>query len=146
MVIVLNQVKVRIMEITDYDLVIDLWKGIEGIGLSNADSKDNIKRFLNRNPGLSLVAQKDQELVGAVLCGNDGRRGYLHHLGVRKDQRLKGIGKELVRNCLQRLNIAGIDKCHLFVFRENEQGIGFWTKNGWQTRLDLHIMSRPTKD
>ena len=146
MVVDLNQVKVRIMEITDYDLVIDLWKSIEGIGLSDADSRDNIKRFLHRNPGLSLVAQKDSELVGAVLCGNDGRRGYLHHLAVRKDQRLKGIGKELVRNCLQRLKIAGTNKCHLFVFRENEQGIGFWTKNGWQTRLDLHIMSRLTID
>ena len=142
----LNQVKIRIMDITDYDLVIDLWKSTEGIGLSDADSKDNIKRFLHRNPGLSLVAQIDRELVGVVLCGNDGRRGYLHHLAVRKDQRLKGIGKELVRNCLQRLKMAKIDKCHLFVFRENEPGIGFWIKNGWQTRLDLHIMSRPTID
>lgn len=140
----LNQVKIRSMDITDYDLVIDLWKSTEGIGLSDADSKDNIKRFLHRNPGLSLVAQKDRELVGVVLCGNDGRRGYLHHLAVRKDQRLKGIGKELVRNCLQRLKMAEIDKCHLFVFRENEPGVGFWIKNGWQTRLDLHIMSRPT--
>jgi len=145
-VVVLNQVEVRTLDIEDYDLVINLWKSTEGIGLSDADSKDNIKGFLQRNPGLSLVAIKGCELVGAILCGHDGRRGYLHHLAVRKDLRLNGLGKELVKNCLQRLKEAGIDKCHIFVFRENEQGIGFWTKNGWQTRLDLHIMSRHTKD
>jgi len=143
---VLNQMEVRTLDIEDYDLVINLWKSTEGIGLSNADSKDNIKEFLQRNPGLSLVVIKDGELVGAILCGHDGRRGYLHHLAVRKDQRLEGLGKELVKNCLQRLNEAGIDKCHIFVFRENGQGIGFWTENGWLARLDLHIMSRNTRE
>ncbi|MGI1658304.1 MAG: GNAT family N-acetyltransferase [Desulfitobacterium sp.] len=116
------------MDIDDYNLVIDLWKNTEGIGLSDADSKDNIRMYLQRNPRLSLVAMKGRELVGAVLCGHDGRRGFLHHLAVRKDQRLNGIGK-----------------CHMFVFRENEQGIEFWRKNGWQIRLDLKVMSRDTK-
>lgn len=146
MVVAVNQMEVRTMEIEDYDLVINLWESTEGIGLSNADSKDNIEGFLKRNPGLSLVAIKGGELVGAILCGHDGRRGYLHHLAVRKDQRLKGLGKELVKNCLLRLKETGIDKCHIFVFRENEQGIRFWTKNEWLTRMDLHIMSRNTTE
>ncbi len=140
----MNQVTIRNLNIEDYDLVIKLWKSTEGIGLSDADSQENIKRFLHRNPELSLVAQKGGELVGAILCGHDGRRGYLYHLAIRKDQRLKGFGKELVSNCFQRLKLAGIDKCHIFVFRENEQGIGFWTKNRWESRLDLQIMSSHT--
>lgn len=142
----MNPVEIRAMVLEDYEWVIDLWKSTEGIGLSTADSKDNIERFLLRNPGLSLVAFQDKVLVGAVLCGHDGRRGYLHHLAVRKEQRLKGHGKELVENCLQRLRVDGIDKCHIFVFRENEQGVGFWVNNGWKTRSDLHIMSRYTTD
>jgi N-acetylglutamate synthase len=142
MVIVLNQLEIRTLDIEDYELVINLWKKTEGIGLSDADSKENIERFLQRNPGLSLVALKDSELIGAVLCGHDGRRGYLHHLAIRKDQRFKGLGKKLVRCCLQKLKEEGIDKCHIFVFRENVQGIEFWLNNEWQKRLDLHILSR----
>ena len=142
----LNQAEIRTLDIKDYDSVINLWKTTEGIGLSDADSKDNIEKFLQRNPGLSLIAQKGGKLVGAILCGHDGRRGYLHHLAVRKDQRLKGLGNELVGNCLQRLKAAGIEKCHIFVFRENEQGIGFWIQIGWQKRRDLLIMSKHTTD
>jgi putative acetyltransferase len=100
--------------------------------------------FLQRNPGLSLVAENSGELVGAILCGHDGRRGYLHHLAIREDQRLKGLGSELVMNCLQQLKAAGIEKCHIFVFGDNVQGIGFWTKLGWETRHDLNIMSKHT--
>jgi len=136
--------EIREMGIEDYDFVIDLWKGTEGIGLSEADSRDNIATFLQRNPGFSLVAQKDSEIIGAVLCGHDGRRGYFHHLAVRKDHRLKGLGKELVQSCLKRLNSARIDKCHIFVFRGNMLGQEFWIANGWKTRHDLHIMSKLT--
>lgn len=144
--VLINQVEIRTLDIEDYDSVINLWKTTEGIGLSDADSKDNINKFLQRNPGLSLVAHKGGELVGAILCGHDGRRGYLHHLAVKQDQRLKGLGSELVGNCLQRLKVAGIEKCHIFVFRDNVQGIGFWTKLGWQTRSYLNIMSKNTTD
>jgi len=140
----LDGIEIREMEIEDYDSVIDLWKSTEGIGLSEADSRDNIAIFIRRNPGYSLVAQKDSEIVGAVLCGHDGRRGYLHHLAVKKGHRLKGLGKELEYSCLNRLKMDGIDKCHIFVFRENRDGAEFWITNGWQTRHDLNIMSKHT--
>lgn len=140
----MGSIEIREMEIEDYDLLIDLWKSAEGIGLSEADSRDNIANFLQRNSGFSFVAQKDTEIVGAILCGHDGRRGYLHHLAVRKNHRLKGLGKELVQRCLIRLKIAGIDKCHIFVFQDNREGKEFWSKNGWQTRYDLNIMSKHT--
>jgi len=142
----MNDVKIKEMNIKDYGLVIDLWERTEGIGLSSADSRENISAFLKRNPGFSFIAQNGSEIVGAVLCGHDGRRGYLHHLAVRKDQRLKGIGKELVQSCIQKLRMAGIEKCHLFVFKENREGLEFWSKNGWQIRHDLNIMSRLTLD
>ncbi|CDX01440.1 Acetyltransferase, GNAT [Desulfitobacterium hafniense] len=135
---------IRALVIEDYDAVIELWQSTEGIGLSEADSWENIRRFLARNPCLSSVAEKDGEILGAVLCGHDSRRGYLHHLAVRSDRRLQGIGKRLVDISLENLKAEGIDKCHIFVFRENEKGVAFWAQNEWKARLDLTIMSKRT--
>ena len=59
------------------------------------DSKDDIARFLERNPGLSFVARDNGQLVGVVLCSHDGRRGYIDQLAVRKSHRRQGIGKGL---------------------------------------------------
>ena len=127
---------------SDYAEVIALWQSSEGVGLSSADSPERIAAYLARNPGLSFVIRVDGELVGAVLCGHDGRRGYLHHLAVRPDQRGRGIGRALVDACMQALAREGIDKCHLFVFKENVDGLAFWRKVGWKERLDLAILSK----
>lgn len=85
----MDGVKIREMGVGDYDSVIYLWRNTEGIGLSEADTKDNILQSLLRNPGLSFVAHKDNEIIGAVLCGNDGRRGYVHHPAQKKNINLK---------------------------------------------------------
>jgi len=143
-VYLVDEIKIRKMGIGDYDSVIYLWKNTEGIGLSEADTKDNILQFLLRNPRLSFVADKDNEIIGAVLCGNDGRRGYVHHLAVKKEYQFKGLGKAMIQNCLKKLSSIGIGKCHLFVFRENEDGIKFWDHTGWHTRVDLRVMSKLT--
>jgi ribosomal protein S18 acetylase RimI-like enzyme len=126
----------------DYAEVMALWHTIEGVGLSAADQPERIAAYLARNPGMSLVAREDGALVGAALCGHDGRRGYLHHLAVRPDRRGRGIGRELVAGCLAALAAEGIDKCHLFVFKDNLEGQAFWRKLGWQERLDLMVMSK----
>lgn len=131
------------MTIADYDDVIALWQGTEGVGLSAADSRPAIESYLERNPGMSFVARgPDGALVGAVLCGHDGRRGFLHHLAVRAECRGQGIGTALAQHCLEALRAAGIDKCHLFVFQQNESGKAFWSKIGWSERTTLFIMSK----
>ena len=99
-------------------------------------------RFLARNPGLSFVAEEEGRIVGAVLCGNDGRRGFLHHLAVEKDRRRSGIGRDLVERCLSALAAAGFRKCHLFVLADNIEGQRFWRKIGWEERTTLKVMSR----
>lgn len=141
----LDQFVLRPMNIADYDAVIALWQASEGIGLSGADSREAIARYLARNPGLSQVAwtsvQPTNELVGAVLCGHDGRRGFLHHLAVRSDFRKLGLGRALVERCLQGLAAEKIDKCHLFVFNKNTLGRSFWLRCGWVERSELVIMS-----
>ena len=130
------------MTIDDYDEVYALWQESEGIKLSNVDTKNDIDRLLNRNPGLSFVARDDEQLVGAVLCTHDGRRGYIDHLVVRDSHRRQGIGKGLVARCLYNLMRSGIRKWHLFVQEDNQDAIAFWHKLGWDERVELVTMSR----
>ena len=132
------------MTLDHYEEVISLWGDSPGIGLSAADSWENIELYLRRNPGFSLVAKRGEDLAGAVLCGHDGRRGYLHHLAVRESCRRMGLGRELVRRCLEKLREAGIEKCHLFLVADNSDGLAFWQVNGWQVRNDLTMLSRDT--
>jgi len=134
------------MTIDDYDEVLALWKACEGIGLSSADSRESIAVFLNRNPGLSCVARRDGQLVGAVLCGHDGRRGYIHHLAVNESCRREGVGRDLVAACLRGLQRIGVQKCHVFVFADNSDAIVFWRGIGWTRRDELTMMSRSIPD
>ncbi len=123
------------MTIADYEQVFDLWDKTEGIGLSDADSKENIAQFLNRNPATCFVAYDGNTLVGAVLCGNDGRRGLIHHLAVKKSHQRMGIGSQLIDRCLVKLADINIHKCHLFVFADHKLAIDFWERTGWEQRV-----------
>ena len=129
-------------KIRDFQNVISLWKSCKGIGLSSADSKDRMEAYLRRNPGMSFIAKYQKEIVGAVLCGHDGRRGYLHHLAVHPTHRNQGIGRTLVQRCVTALRRGGIQKCHLFIFCNNIEGIQFWEKIGWSVRHDLEVVSK----
>jgi len=125
-----------------YDHVMNLWKKSEGIGLSGADSKEGIEKYLERNPGMSLVARDLGSVVGSILCGHDGRRGYIHHLAVSPDYRRQGIGRKLVERSLAALQAWGIQKCHIFIFNENYGGIAFWERIGWTFRKDISLISK----
>ncbi len=142
----MNPIDIRPMEHNDYRRVIALWGSCQAIGLSDADTEPSIRQFLDRNPGMSFVACEDDRLVGAVLCGYDGRRGYIHHLAVHPTHRRRGIGRNLVAQCLAALAQRNIQKCHLFIFRDNRVGMMFWQDEGWSQRDDLHIMSKFVAD
>ena len=127
--------------IEDYDQVYALWQSCEGVGLSGADRRQSIAAYLDRNPGMSFVARDGKTVVGAILCGHDGRRGYIHHLAVHENHRRQGIGRRLVKFSLRVLHQEGIQKCHLFIFHENQPGISFWQSIGWTFRQDIRVMS-----
>jgi N-acetylglutamate synthase len=93
---------------------------------------------------MSFVARDQGRGVGAVFCGHDGRRGYLHHLAVAGSHRGQGIGKSLVRRCLKSLSHAGIIKCNVFLFDCNTAGVGFWQSAGSELRNDLKLLQSPT--
>ena len=101
-----GEIEIRPFSMADYDAVFALWRQCEGIGLSQADSRDSIRHYLKRNPGMSFVASSGDVVVGAVLCGHDGRRGYIHHLAVHSDYRRRSLGRRLVEHCLQGLGAA----------------------------------------
>lgn len=133
---------IREMTINDYEAVMALWKETENMGFSNADSRENIQLFLDRNPGLCFVAWKEETLVGAVLCGHDGRRGAIYHLAVKRSFRKSGLGKTLINHCLKGLETAGIERCHIHVYADNEDGLEFWQVTGWFLRSELKLLSK----
>jgi putative acetyltransferase len=133
------------MTAADYPAVRCLWEESEGVGLSATDSHASIERFLARNPGFSCVAVEEGDIVGVLLCGHDGRRGYIHHLAVHPQQRRRGIGRRLVDRALGELTRAGIDKCHIFVFKDNGAAIAFWQRIGWTDRVELEVLSRAVR-
>lgn len=128
----------------DYEEAAAFWAAFPEIGLDDADAPENMERFLSRNRGMSFVASHEGKIVGAVLCGHDGRRGYLHHLAVLPQFRNRGIGRELVDRCLRALAAAGIQRCNIFVYAENEEGKRFWRKTGWSTYEGLELMFKST--
>jgi ribosomal protein S18 acetylase RimI-like enzyme len=133
------------MTARDCDAVLSLWRGTEGIGLDDdCDSRRGLSRYLKRNPGLSFVACEGERLVGAVLSGHDGRRGYLHHLAVAGTHRKRGIGKALVARCLRSLAKRRIPKCNIFLLESNPSGRAFWQHNGWNLRTDLCVLQKKT--
>jgi N-acetylglutamate synthase len=135
---------VRLMAIEDYESVYSLWSETKGVGLRSLDdSKEGIEKFLKRNPTTSFVSEIDCEIAGVILCGHDGRRGYIYHTAVKKSERGKGIGKELTKYAYKALESEGIKKGTLVVFKANEIGNSFWKSQGWQQREDLNYYSKP---
>lgn len=135
----------REMTAEDYDAAYELWASTEGMGLSEADSRGEILRFLERNPGFSQVCVDEAGgLIGTALCGHDGRRGFLYHVAVNGAFRGRGTGRELVIRCLDKLRESGIAKCHLMVIRENQAGRQFWEGSGWQYRDGIVLYSQNT--
>ena len=136
-------VRIREMVMRDYDEVYKMWQSTSEISLGDVDTRENIARFLERNPGFSYVAFQDDLLVGAVLCSQDGRRGYIDHLTVRESHRRQGIGRALVLRCLYNLMRVGIRRWNLFVFEGNQDAIEFWKMIGWTPKLNMIMMSQP---
>jgi putative acetyltransferase len=128
----------------DLEAMLDLWAQTDGVGLNESDTPKQLRAFLDRNPGLSLVARDGPRLVAAVLCGHDGRRGYLHHLAVLPRYRGHGLGRRMVEACLVSLARLGILKCNVFLYADNEAGQQFWNRCGWAARNDLEVLQRQT--
>lgn len=129
---------IRKMNINDYHSVYELWIHTTGMGLNNLDdSEEGIHKFLKRNPDSCFVAEKAGEIVGVILSGHDGRRGFIYHTVVAKAERKQGIGTYLVEQAMSALKNEGIHKVALVAFAANESGNAFWEQQGFSARNDL---------
>ena len=133
----------RLMQISDYDSIYNLWINTPGMGLNSVDdSKEGIEKFLKRNPSTCFIAEENEKIVGVIMAGNDGRRGYIYHTAVLPEFRGKHIAKILVENAMAALENEGITKVALVVFEKNQNGNGFWEKIGFTVRNDLIYRNR----
>ncbi|MEM8561488.1 MAG: GNAT family N-acetyltransferase [Pseudomonadota bacterium] len=137
----MSDVEFRELVIEDHGNIIELFKRTPGITIREADNLAVTEGYLVRNPGLSFVATFDSSLIGCVMCGHDGRRGYLQHLVVDEEYRGQGVGSELVSRCIDTLKRIGIAKTHIFVLQSNQLANAFWAEKGWQLRHELNMYS-----
>ena len=134
----LTKFGIRVMTIDDYEKVYALWMSCKNMGFNNLDdSRAGIEKYLRRNPSTCFVAERGEKIVGVILSGHDGRRGFIHHLAVAEDCRRQGIATELLERVVSSLAAEGINKVALLVFNRNEAGNAFWEKNGFTRREDL---------
>lgn len=130
--------KIRAMTIEDYHEAYALWNTSLSSVRDIDDSKEAIERFLQRNPGFSVVAEADGKVVGTILCGHDGRRGFLYHVAVDTAQRRAGIAQAMLESCLNKLREENIHKCGLIAFTDNIMGNRFWQRMGFAVREDVY--------
>lgn len=139
--------QIRLMRIEDYSLVYQLWLSCKGMGLNDLDdSREGIERYLERNPETCFVALEGERIVGVILSGHDGRRGYIHHTAVHPDYRGRGIGTSLVEEAMAALERCGIHKAALVVFKRNQTGNDFWERRGFTSREDLVYRNRAIRE
>ena len=138
---------IRVMTKQDYEKVYALWLSCKGMGLNDVDdSREGIARYLRRNPTTSFVAEAEGNIVGCIMAGHDGRRGYIHHTAVRPECRKQGVGTALVEAALTALRAEGISKVALVAFGRNETGNAFWARQGFSLREDLSYRNRTLVD
>lgn len=127
-----NDVVYRALVPEDLPAARALWGAAPGVELAEGDSPAELLAYLARNPGLSQVAFVGSTLAGAVLAGQDGRRGYLYHLAVDARFRGLGLGRVLVERSLAALRQSGLTRALILVAADNDSGAAFWSRVGWQ--------------
>ncbi|MDH3221259.1 MAG: GNAT family N-acetyltransferase [Gammaproteobacteria bacterium] len=134
-------VNYRCMQISDHAAVMRLWRECEGISLRDADSASGIEKYLGRNSGLSFIAEQEAHIVGSIMAGHDGKRGYIQHLAVAVQARNRGVAGRLVALCVDALGAQGIVKSHVHVLANNATGRAFWSSLGWVQRSEIVMYS-----
>jgi len=126
------EIQTREFRIDDYDAAVDLWNRVEGLDVAEGDDRETIRRFLKQNAGLSRIATEGATVIGAVLCGHDGRRGYIYHLAIEPRLHGRGVGRRLIEECLAGLKRAGLERANILVAKDNPRGLEFWRRCGWE--------------
>ncbi len=138
--------EIRKMTVEDYDKVYAFWSSISGLKLDESDAIENFKIYLERNPRLCFFVIANDQIVGTILCGHDGRRGYIYHLAVKENYRNQGIAKKLYTLSVEELKRQGILRCNLYLLESNKNAISFWEHNGWHgPEIKSRLLSKVIK-
>ena len=134
--------RLRSVTVADHAALVALWTRTPGIQLRRDDEYEPFVAYLARNPDLSLLLEEEGEVIGSLLVGHDGRRGYLQHLVVDLPHRGSGYARLLLDEALTRLAAQGIGKSHVFVLRDAPEALDFWeAQRGWGRREDILVYS-----
>ena len=137
-----GNIETREFSIDDYDAVLNLWERVGGLEICEGDEREGVAQFLNQNPGLSRVAMDGIRIVGAALCGHDGRRGHIYHLAVDLNYQGRGIAQRLANECMEGLHRAGLQRAIILVASDNPRGQTFWKRGGWEELDGAIVMGK----
>ena len=126
------EIEYKILKSAMYDQMLSGWKNLPENAIGLGDDKASIARYLKRNKGCSFAAFHNKKLVGAILAGHDGRRGFLNHLFVLPEYRRNGIGGKLVNKSFERLKALGIARSAIFIHKTNISAQAFWAGIGFE--------------
>jgi ribosomal protein S18 acetylase RimI-like enzyme len=129
----------------DEAAVVGLWTACGLVRLQN-DPKKDIARKLRVNPEWFLVAEAGGRIVGAVMAGYEGHRGWINYLADEPAHRRNGLGRSLMAEAERVLRAAGCPKINLQVRPENKEVIAFYEAIGFSVEGALSLGKRLERD
>lgn len=126
-----EETTVRLCRIQDANAVLALWAEARSGHASTADRLEDIERLIADSPAALLIAEREGEIVGALIAGWDGWRGNMYRLAVREGHRREGIGIALTRAGEEYLRECGARRITALVAFEDDAAGGFWGSAGY---------------
>ena len=133
--------KIREFNLDDYPNIFELWRE-SGLEIRPGDDLEGVKLKLERDPDLFLIAEEDGQIVGGVIGGWDGRRGFIWHLAVKPGHQRKGIARALVRQVEENLAKKGAIIVYAFVLATNKRSRDFFTASSYDTTTDQVVVRK----
>lgn len=137
----------RVREFQDADeaQVIDVWRAC-GLTRPWNDPSRDIARKKQVQPDLFLVAEDEGTIVGTVMAGYEGHRGWINYLGVLPERQKSGIARALMDEAERRLRALGCPKINLQVRSDNQEALAFYARIGFQQDPVLSLGKRLVQD
>jgi ribosomal protein S18 acetylase RimI-like enzyme len=127
----------------DYDAVIELWNHSgAGLTVGKSDEPNELKKYLDRSPGLFIVAESGRQLIGTVLGGFDGRRAFIYHLAVDQLYQKQGIASAMLHEMENRFKQRGVCRYYLFVKKINDNAIQFYEEQEFEDLNYLRVFAK----
>ena len=133
--------KIRSYCRSNKDSVMSLWKEVFNPQKSHNDHETVIDMKIKQNDGLFFVAEENHQIIGTIIAGFDGHRGWLYSLTVLPQHRRKGLGTSLVNKAMEELKKLGCLKANLQIYSDNKEVVDFYKKIGFsiEDRISMGI-------